>query len=282
MILPNKPVRFYLDPPKSVLALTSNGAIQIKHRGLNPDVSITADSSPINFWLDTVSEYPIFWAGTGGSTSYPPQLHTFADQTTTSADTGIIALNGIDSVAYPAFDSSNDGLGTLVMWVWVSEKNVNDVYLIGSSANIFMSLKVNSAGTHWYIPSQYMPGKLRNQGDSQEYPVKQWHCISFTVRRKIPSQSYGTSTTSTTNEEWSSVLSINNETDSIIDSTSLATNAVMRMNNFLNFQSQLTYGGFRGLMGYIAAWDAPLTDTELTKLFNASKSKYMNNHRVGG
>ncbi len=281
MILPNKPVRFYLNPPKSVIALTSNGAIEIKDRGLNA-VDISANSSPVNFWLDSVGEYPIFWVGPSGTVDYPPTTHTFADQTTTSADTGIIALNSFNSAAHPAFDSSNNGLGTLVMWVWVSEKNVNDVYLVGSSANIFMSLKVNSAGTHWYIPSQYMPGKLRNQGDSQEYPIKQWHCISFTVRRKIPSQSYGTSTTSTTNEEWRSMLLINNETDSSIDSTSLAADAVMRMNNFLNFQGQFINGGFRGLMGYIAAWDTSLTDIELTKLFNSSKSKYMNNPRVGG
>ena len=279
MNFPTKGLVFYLDPAHSTTGFdVANGTVDIVEKGPNRLAGIAQPLNPVTPWQNSPSGFSHYLVGHDGSTVNYIDMD-FHPQTDQTKDFGAIFFNGISSACYPAFINVNEGIGTLMLWVWISSECTNNTFLIGSGANVFIAAKVNSAGTHWSIPSSYMPMQLRNQGDSGEYSVDKWHCITVKVEKLTPSQIWSGGVNTYHTENYVHTLLVDNEVDSFVKTT---TNTVSgNINHFISFNNTLPNGGFRGMWGSVAVWDRALTRKEMTLLYNQGQAKYTK-HAIWG
>jgi len=282
-MIPLNGLRFYWSPPGSYESVNvGSGLAYITEKGPSKLLG-QVNSMPMNFYLGSGS-LDSAWPLGAGISQYPITANShpsFSSQTTTTDDSSLIFTNNLLSAADPAFQHSNNGgEGTLVMWVWVAEECTNLTYLVGSSADMFLGLQVNSAGTHWKMTQQDdslpgIPGNAGSNTESQDYPVHQWHCIAFSIEKKV-----NTDRTIVTSPNHSTKylhkMYVNDEPDI---SHTTTTSHQANIHNFFSFQQQYANGGFRGLTGYCAVWDRPLTQQELTDIYNDGRSIYTDNWR---
>ncbi len=291
--IPNKGMTLYIDP---LVSLGSIDLIQNKVdirnlvslltiNGGNPQNTIQGFSTanPNDHYVNVGTGTENFF-----SAGYNQTSNSFDSQTSSTYNFRLQFTSGLfGSACEPAFTQANP-FGTLMMWLYVSDTNVNESFLIGSGNNCAFSIETNAANTQWRLKGA---GGLETTSDnlgpqwsnsiydqrstrySDYYPCNQWHCIVYTIYPIARSRSNEIRT-------YSAQLFVNDEIDSFVGAFEDANDASPH-DNGVDFQIVEMFGSttnilphFRGRVGQIAAWDKRPSDNEISSLYHKFKHRY--------
>lgn len=276
--VPTKGLTLYIDPKVSVTDLDYNANVanisNIVQEGVDGVVTLSPSGVYVNASVDN-----FFRAGYGGS--------SFDAQSTSTNDMKLTFNTGPGgSACAPAFTSANQS-GTLMMWLYVSDANVDESFLIGLGNNCAFSIETNAANTQWRLKGA---GGLETSSDdlgpqwsnsvydqrstrySDYYACNQWHCIVYSI---YPIADHRGDITT-----HSAQLFVNDEIDSHVGAFE-DTYTSQPHDNGVDFQivemfksSTSFLQPFRGRVGQIAVWDRRPSDYEISSLYNKFKYRY--------
>lgn len=190
-------------------------------------------------------------------------------------------------VAPTAFklDANNDlqMAGAFMIWLYVSPQNTTTAFVAGDSTQCHLGVKVNDAGTHWYIPNNVMPKPFNTltpstDYESELYPVNKWYCIivNSVVKKNTIRIDGGSVATQTRPTYIQRTLYVNDVVDTTTEfalPVGIA-NQEMFFNEFFENSSVTGTDHFSGRVGTFAIWDKGLSKTELTSIYNKFKGRF--------